>query len=304
MITKKSENQIENLTAGDSGVLYSFAIISALIISIIFSTAVLVASNGNEAVFKTDMVIILNFILSPIAILLAIGVLRLKRNSPIISALDVKSFDKFSLLATVLITLGLTFGLAEVNTVFVTFLQRLGLEVSAPSLPKFSFGGVLASIVCVCIIPAVVEEVLFRGLILSGLKSTGTAFAIILSGALFSLFHMSPAQTIYQFIVGMVYAVIVLYGKNILYCIGMHLFNNLYIVLNYYFWGFTLSGVLKPIVTILGLLALVSGIVLLVYKGAKREREVEEKQNRVNFILGAVLGIITAFAMWITALIG
>lgn len=304
MITKKSDNQIENLTAGDSGVLYSFAIISALIISIIFSTAALVASNGDQSIFKTDAVIILNFILSPIAILLAIGVLRLKRNSPIISALDVKSFDKFSLLATILITLGLTFGLAEVNTIFVNALQKLGLEVTAPSLPSLSFGGVLASIVCVCIIPAVVEEVLFRGLILSGLKSTGTAFAIVLSGALFSLFHMSPAQTIYQFIVGVVYAVIMIYGKNILYCIGMHLFNNLYIVLNYYFWGFTLSGILKPIITVLGLIALVAGIVLIVYKGSKQERKAEEKQNQVNFILGAVLGIITALAMWITALIG
>ena len=304
MNTRKQNSEIKNLSAGDGGVLYSFAVISVLIVSIIFSTVTVALSRGNGGVFLTDAVIIINFILGPIAILLAIGVLRLRRNAPIISTLDYKSFNKFSFLAVILILLGLTFGLSEVNSIFVNALQKLGLKVSAPSLPKFSFGGVLASIVCVCVIPSVVEELLFRGLILSGLKNTGTAFAVVISGALFSLFHMSPAQTVYQFIVGMVYALIVIYGKNILYCIGLHFINNLYIVLNYYFWGVTLGGIAKPIVTVLGLVLLVSGIALLIYKGDKPQKCEDEKQNRVNFILGAILGIIATATMWITALIG
>ena len=304
MSTKNESNEIKNLSAGDSGVLYSFAVISVLLVSIIFSTVMVMLSRGNESVFKSDAVIIINFILGPIAILLAIGVLRLRRKAPIIEALDVKSFDKYSLLATAMIFLGLTFGLAEVNNLFVGFLQKIGLSVSAPSLPKLTFGGVFASVLFVCIVPAVVEETLFRGLILSGLKSTGTVFAVILSGVLFSLFHMSPAQTIYQFIVGAVYALVILYGKNILNTIGMHLLNNLYIVLNYYFWGFTLSGILKPIITIIGILLLVGGIVLLVLKGEKPQKRQGEKESRVNFILGAILGVIASVAMWISALIG
>ncbi|MBQ3235656.1 MAG: CPBP family intramembrane metalloprotease [Clostridia bacterium] len=292
-----------NLSAEEGGVLYSFAVVSALLVSMIFSTVMTMLGTTAEA-YESDIIIIINFVLAPIAILLAIGVLRLRRPIPILSAIDVRSFSFLSLISVVLIGLGLMFGLAEVNELFVTALQKAGLKISAPILPKFSAGGVIASILFVCIIPAVVEEFLFRGLLLSSLKGTGTLFAVVISGVIFSLFHMSPAQTIYQFIVGACYALVVLYGKNILYAVGMHLVNNLYIVLNYYFFQIDLSGAGLYIVTAVGLIFLALGIALLLVKGDKPKNSGEgEKVNRNKFIFGALIGIIVTVVMWITALV-
>ena len=301
---EQKQNDIINLSASDGGVLYSFAVLTVLLVTIIFSTVMVSVAVTNPKVMESDVVIILNYLSGPIAVLLAIGILRLKRKAEIFSALDIKSFDKISVISTILIFLGLTFGLSEVNAVFVSWLEKLGLTVSAPTLPEKTIGGIIASVVCVCIIPAVIEETLFRGLILSGLKKSGTMFAVIFSGVIFALFHMNPAQTVYQFIVGSVYALIILYGKNLILTVSMHFINNLYIVLNYYFWGFSFSGAAQIIVTVIGILCLIGGVALLVLKGNKPECESEDKKGeRIKFTFGALFGIVATAITWIVTLV-
>lgn len=295
------KNYIKNtLAPEESGVLYSFAVVSVLLCSIIFSM-IITSISGNDN--NSDVVIILNFLLGPIAIALAIGVLRLKKKSALLTSLPFDRVSVVSVMSTVLIGLGLMFGLSELNNLFVTALQKIGLTVSSPTLPSKSVGGVIASVIFVCVLPAVFEEVLFRGLILSGLQKTGTVFAVILSGVLFSIFHMNPAQTIFQFIVGGVYALVIIYGKNILLTVSMHFVNNLYIVLNYYFWDINLVGGAKIAVTIIGVIALVVGVFLLIYKGEKPSEEKEIKDNRAKFILGGVIGIIASLVTWISVLV-
>lgn len=301
---EQKQNGIINLSSSDSGVLYSFAVLTVLLVTIIFSTVMVSVAVTNPKVMESDAVIILNYLSGPIAVILAIGILRLKRKAEIFSALDIKSFDKISVISTILIFLGLTFGLSEVNAVFVSWLEKLGLTVSAPTLPEKTIGGIIASVVCVCIIPAVIEETLFRGLILSGLKRSGAVFAVIFSGVIFALFHMNPAQTVYQFIVGSVYALIILYGKNLILTVSMHFINNLYIVLNYYFWGFSFSGAAQIIVTVIGILCLIGGIALLILKGNKLNFQGEDiKGERAKFIFGALFGIVATAITWIVTLV-
>ena len=301
---EQKQNGIVNLSSSDSGVLYSFAVLTVLLVTIIFSTVMLSVAVTNPKVMESDAVIILNYLSGPIAVVMAIGILRLRRKVEIFSALDIKSFDKISVISTLLIFLGLTFGLSEVNAVFVSWLEKLGLTVSAPTLPEKTIGGIIASVVCVCIIPAVIEETLFRGLILSGLKKSGAVFAVIFSGVIFALFHMNPAQTVYQFIVGSVYALIILYGKNLILTVSMHFINNLYIVLNYYFWNFSFSGAAQIIVTVIGILCLIGGAMLLILKGNKPECESEDvKGERAKFLFGALFGIVATAITWIVTLV-
>ena len=296
-------NRFISLTAEEGGVLYSFAVFAVLLVSVIFSTVMAMASGGNAEFLKSDIVIIINFALGPIAIFLAIGVLRFRKRRWKLYAIDLTSFSVTPLIATILIWLGLTFGLSEVNNLFVLGLQKLGLSVPAPSLPNKTVGGVIATILFVCVLPAVAEEALFRGLILSGLKGTGTLFACLISGALFSFFHMSPAQTVYQFIVGCVYALVILYGKNIFYTVSMHFANNLYIVLNYYFFNFSFTGALKYIVMAVGILALIVGVIFLIKKCEKPTDSENKQETRVKFTLGALLGIIASVVTWIATLV-
>ena len=304
MDTRYNKNaKLVNLSAEEGGVLYSFSIVAVLLVTIIFSIALSLLGNAEE-LLKKDLVIILNYLIGPIAILLAIGLLRRKKGVSPIKSINFYSKSKVSLISTALIGFGLMFGLAELNTLFVTALSKFGATITAPTVPAKTFGGVLASIIFICLIPSVVEEILFRGLVFNGLKHTGTGFAIILSGVLFSIFHMSPAQTAYQFVVGCIYALVILYSKNLLYCIAMHFVNNLYLILNYYYFGIKLSGVAFYIVTPIALVSLVLGIVYLVVKGDKPEdNTVNKGELRLKFLLGSAIGIVVAIVMWIAGLV-
>lgn len=72
----------------------------------------------------------------------------------------------------------------------------------------------------------VVEELVFRGLILRGLEPYGKRFAVVASAALFGLFHGNLVQTPYAFAVGLI-----LGYTAVEYSIGwamvLHMVNNL-----------------------------------------------------------------------------
>ena len=231
-----------NLTAEDGGFAFSFSIISVLLVSIIFSTILTVLAGKNSSVLLSDAVIIISYLLSPIAMLLAIGILRSKNKKDILGGVLSKNFELKPLIASLLIAFGLMFGLSELNLNFVNWLTELGLNVSSPTLPSNTPLNVILVVVVVCLLPAVFEEFLFRGVILKCLTKTGVVFATLISGLLFSLFHMSPAQTIYQFAVGCLYSLIIIYGGNLLYLIVIHFINNLYIVLNYYYFHIVIES--------------------------------------------------------------
>ncbi len=305
MKTQKQGGENLILLGRDGGYLYSFMVASALLCSLIFSVILTLVSGGDQSVFTLDGVIILNYVIGPIAMLLAIGFLRYKRKSPFMVIELNRKFNKVPAIASILIFIGIFFALSNINTYFVTWLSSLGLEVPAPTLPSKTIGNVVLTIITVCILPAIVEEYAFRGILVNSLKSTGNLFAIIFSGLLFSLFHMSPSQTIYQFIVGSLYSMIILYGGNILYVIIMHFINNLYIVLNYYFFGFEIVGATQYILMAVGLISLVLGVLLLIKKG---EKEIElskefKKINQGEFLLGASLGILISLVTWIVTLV-
>jgi membrane protease YdiL (CAAX protease family) len=190
------------------------------------------------------------------------------------------------------------FGLSELNNLLVEFLTKLGFTVSEVTLPPKTPLNVCLIIIFVCVVPAVMEEVFFRGLIINGLYKTGSVFACLMSGLLFSLFHMSPAQTIYQFIVGVIYALIVLHGGNYILTIISHLFNNLFIVLNYYFFNFYPVGELKVVLTILGLICLALGL-FFVYSNKK---EIPALEKKSNFFKSIPFGIIFCVVMWVIGL--
>ncbi|MDR1837372.1 MAG: CPBP family intramembrane metalloprotease [Treponema sp.] len=91
---------------------------------------------------------------------------------------------------------------------------------------------IILSIILVGIIPAFVEEMFFRGVILSGFKENySQKKAIIVSSLLFGIIHLNPWQFVTAFIIGLISAWICLQTKSILPSIYMHLFNNMLSVL-------------------------------------------------------------------------
>ncbi len=72
----------------------------------------------------------------------------------------------------------------------------------------------------------VVEEIIFRGLVLRGLERYGRGFAILISAMLFGLFHGNIVQSPYAFAVGLILGYTAL-EYNILWAMVLHMVNNL-----------------------------------------------------------------------------
>ena len=106
------------------------------------------------------------------------------------------------------------------------------MGVSMDSEPFYidTWGMYIMAVFAMAILPAVVEELLFRGVIFKSLKKYGPLLAILLSSLLFAMYHLNPMQLVYQFVMGVVFSVVYLKTNNLLYPIILHFVNNFAIV--------------------------------------------------------------------------
>ncbi len=87
-------------------------------------------------------------------------------------------------------------------------------------------------IISSALFPAICEETAFRGFMLGTLKNRLTpAKAVIITGVLFGVYHMSLLQSITVGVLGILLAYIVSHEKSIFLSIGIHFMNNLAAVL-------------------------------------------------------------------------
>lgn len=86
----------------------------------------------------------------------------------------------------------------------------------------------IISIIMVGIVPGLVEEMFFRGILLNGFeKNYSEKKAILVSALLFGIMHLNPWQFVTAFIMGIVLAWVYIKTKSIILCIYMHIFNNM-----------------------------------------------------------------------------
>lgn len=89
----------------------------------------------------------------------------------------------------------------------------------------------------VAVIAPVVEELIFRGLILQGFRRNYNGFvAVIMSALLFALFHLNPWQFPATFVLGILLGWIMLRTNNILLVILGHSINNALVLLSITYW--------------------------------------------------------------------
>ncbi len=89
----------------------------------------------------------------------------------------------------------------------------------------------------VAVVAPIVEELIFRGLILQGLRRNYNAFwAVFMSALLFALFHLNPWQFPATFVLGLLLGWIMLRTNNILLAIIGHSINNLLVLLTMTYW--------------------------------------------------------------------
>ncbi len=86
----------------------------------------------------------------------------------------------------------------------------------------------VTSLIQVCIIAPVVEEILMRGFVLGGLKNTyGVVEALFISALFFAILHFNMVQTLSGFVCGIILGLLYIKTNSISCCIIAHCGYNL-----------------------------------------------------------------------------
>ncbi len=78
----------------------------------------------------------------------------------------------------------------------------------------------------ICILAPILEELVFRGVLLEALRKYGNVFGIVMSAVMFGLFHQRMAQCFFAMTFGLVLAVAAVKTKSLIPSIFMHILNN------------------------------------------------------------------------------
>ena len=122
-------------------------------------------------------------------------------------------------------------GVCMISNIVTTYLKMYleNIGVPMPEFPQLmentwtSFG---LNLLVIAVLPAVLEEMVFRGFVLQSLRRHGDGFAVFISALLFGLMHGNIVQVPFAFMVGLVIGWLYVVTDNIWIPILVHFFNN------------------------------------------------------------------------------
>lgn len=217
-----------------------------------------------------------------------------------------KKFNIWSLFIVIALVGLMIVGFMPIINMLLSVLENAGMNMGSDAMyPMDSWIRIILGFFAYAVLPAVAEELLFRGIIFRGLSRRATSFcAVLVSALMFCLMHGGIQQTIYQFILGLLLGFVALYTGNIVFPMIMHFLNNFMVVLlqlvngyNSFLGGFKHSfvGYLCAIGIALGASALIVLFVWLLKKiNCKDEKDeqylvegeniiIEEKTKKLGF---------------------
>ncbi len=279
-----------NLTIKDAGVAFvaSFAISQLTsFIGLIIIQSVLLSFGISEARLDSFFNSALGYLVQAICmdigfVLVFIWYYKRMHKSEVFNKPDKKSYKYLAI--CIAIGVASLFLLSGSLNYFQLLIDKLGFKSATLSYKLNSPGKYLISLISLAVIPAICEELIFRGVIVNGLKSKGTTFAIILSSIMFSMFHFSASQLIYPFCFGLILSIVYLRTQNIIFPIILHFTNNA-LSLSIQYFGNS-SGVFTHSVSMLkyAIFTLAIWITLIVwlFKNFKQYQANKAKSNEYN----------------------
>jgi membrane protease YdiL (CAAX protease family) len=281
-----------------AGIAFSAATLLPALLAVVFLIVGNIAGLFVDGYEEKDWYRYCNFLLPQVAFCL-IGVFYFcvtkKKPSSVASVPKARYF-----LIAVLLQAGL-FALGDLNGYFLEFLERFGYKNTPIELPSLDGAKVVGVLVVVALLPALFEELIFRGILLKGLRSFPVWAAALLCGGLFSIFHMNPAQTLYQFCCGVAFAYVAVRSGSILPTMLMHLLNNGTVIL-LEACGASIERLPLP-AFIASLVCLIATLAYLIFVDQSGE-EKREKGDKKGFFLFAGVGILVSVLTWVSVLLG
>lgn len=186
----------------------------------------------------------------------------------------------------------------------LAYLSQFGVPMpEQPQLMVDNPTSLVLGLIVMAVLPALLEELVFRGYVLRALRPYGDLFAVLVSAALFGLIHSNIQQVPFAFVVGILLGWLYVSTNNIWLPVTVHFCNNAVSVLLEYL-GFSLSqfqyGMLNMLV-IGGLIAL--GIVGVIILCVSHREVFRLRRNSTPLSMGERVGTLFTAPAFVIALI-
>ena len=235
-----------NYNTSDSGVMFLLALFVPqflmLVVTLICATATGLPFSSADPEVATfistypTLYVVLCGLVPQVSMLLCFFFLseRKKINYAKANQISFKTFNWKIMLIVLAIGVVCLFGFSAFVNWFDYIVKGWGYTSSVSNIDVKTFGKFIGAVFYIGLMPAICEELVFRGVITNGLKENGTKVAVVLSAVLFALMHQNLQQFFYQLFLGGVMAYIVLKTGNILYTMLLHFLNNFCVLLDGY----------------------------------------------------------------------
>lgn len=192
---------------------------------------------GYKLFYKSPVLTAMNSYLFPfVADIGAVAVgMAVTKKSPF-AKLQAKGFDGKDLFNFIALAMGIsTIGalIGGIITAVAASISGLGTSLAEdPSMitdyvaPKNPLWLDILIYLYICLLGPILEELIFRGVLLDGLKKYGNAFGIIMSAVMFGLFHQRMAQCFSAITFGLVLGFIAVKTESIMPTVIIHILNN------------------------------------------------------------------------------
>lgn len=135
------------------------------------------------------------------------------------------------------------FGLAPLSGLAAELVRRaipreLNAETMVLGLTKdVTAAELVGVVVATAIVPAIIEELLFRGLLTRAFVGRSNLLALSVPSVMFGIFHLEPTQAAGTFVLGIGFGIARLYTDSVLTSIVCHLVYSSYVLIDVYSGG-------------------------------------------------------------------
>jgi membrane protease YdiL (CAAX protease family) len=135
------------------------------------------------------------------------------------------------------------FGLGPLSGLVAELVRRaMPREVNAETMvlgltQGVTGGELLAVVTATAIVPAIVEELLFRGILTKAYVGRSNFLALIVPSIMFGVFHLEPTQAAGTLVLGVGFGIARLYTDSVLTSIACHLAYSTYVLVDVYTGG-------------------------------------------------------------------
>lgn len=283
----------------EAGITYSVAAVLPVLLS--FLVIGLAGLAAGEGFTQTQAYIYLCYLLPQICFAVAAAIYFSRTREPLRKTYCGCQWQYFVI--AVLLQFGLL-SLTDLNSLFLKFLGLFGYRQTPVPVPDVTGWKLLPAMLVIALLPAALEETVFRGILTRNMNESGwgTLSAVLITGAMFSLFHGKPEQTVYQFICGACFSLVAIRSESIFPTMAAHFLNNAAIL------ALEAGGISEIPLNVKIPLYIVAGVVLagvLVYLifFDKNNRQRGGVKGGKLFFLAAAVGLAVCAAQWIEILI-